>query len=154
MTESKPAVIGMQSCGCITYANAAPEHMDNSDAKALARVIREGGQVIRTTVDEARAMPHFLLGECPHTPRGWTPTPAIDRGPKLRTEIHRGRDLRIVYLAHRRLGEVRKWDGVWEATRGWFSYRAPGAGDGKSDDGAAEVLRPFPSMRAAMEALT
>lgn len=69
---SHPAVIGMESCGCITYAHANPEEIHRNDARALMRIVRAGGQVIHTTVEEAKAMPHFLEAKCPHEPKGWS----------------------------------------------------------------------------------
>lgn len=71
MAEDSPAIVGVQSCGCVTYAHSRPDDLNRKDERELARLIREGGQVIRTTVGEARAMPHFLPDKCPHTPKGW-----------------------------------------------------------------------------------
>ncbi len=68
---SRDALIGRWPCGCITYANARPDDLDREDARELALIIRKGGEVLRTTVDEAKVMPHFLVLECPHDPKGW-----------------------------------------------------------------------------------
>jgi hypothetical protein len=74
---SRPCIIGRESCGCITYANAAPDRIEKEDHKTFARIVSAGGEIIRTTTDEARAMPHFLEWECPHTPKGWEPEPQL-----------------------------------------------------------------------------
>lgn len=153
---TKPApracIVGVQSCGCVTYANSRPDDLDRTDEKVFAALIREGGQIVRTTVEEAHQMPHFMPSECPHDPKGWEREQPAK--PKLRTKIVRSRQLRVVYLEGRRLGEVRQWDGTWEATRGWFNYRAAGANNGVGDGSQpVKVFRPFATLREAMEAL-
>jgi hypothetical protein len=68
----RPALIGIQRCGCVTYANALPDiPMDRFDREAQRRIIESGGQLLRTTVAKARANPNFLPSECPHDPKGW-----------------------------------------------------------------------------------
>lgn len=74
MSETDAAVVGIQKCGCVTYANAAPARMTKKDKAELANeFITNGGQIVTTTVGEARAMENFLPGECPHDPKGWEP---------------------------------------------------------------------------------
>src|ERR1017187_3953847 len=64
-------IIGVHRCGCITYANAAPEHLDRTDERALAQIMRGGGSIERLSVEDARGRPYFLVSECPHNPKGW-----------------------------------------------------------------------------------
>lgn len=72
MSETDAAVVGIQKCGCVTYANADPAGMTKKEKGELANeFITNGGQIKTTTVGEARAMPNFLPGECPHDPKGW-----------------------------------------------------------------------------------
>ena len=65
-------LVGIQKCGCITYVNTRPEHLDRTDEKAIARIVRNGGRIDRMGVDDIRSDPHFLPVECPHMPKGWT----------------------------------------------------------------------------------
>ena len=65
------AIIGIQSCGCVTYANSRPDHLDASDRAAIVAILASGGSVVRTTVRGARQRKHFLPAECPHEPKGW-----------------------------------------------------------------------------------
>jgi hypothetical protein len=78
MSETDPAILGVQSCGCITFAHSRPDVLDREDQKAIGEIVASGGQIIRTTVGEARKMPHFLVGECPHDPKGWEPYRPVD----------------------------------------------------------------------------
>lgn len=78
MSETDPCIVGIHACGCITFANSRPDDLHRDDEREIVRFIREGGQVVRTTVGEARARPHFLVSKCPHDPPGWTgPEPCI-----------------------------------------------------------------------------
>lgn len=73
MSESDAALIGVQSCGCVTYANASPHRMSKKERTEIAsEMIEAGGSLVMTTVGEARAMPDFLPGTCPHDPPGWS----------------------------------------------------------------------------------
>lgn len=74
--EQKTAIAGIQSCGCITYANSEPARLNADDRKALAKIVASGGEVRRMSPDEIRADPNFLPGSCPHEPKGWE----VDRG--------------------------------------------------------------------------
>lgn len=71
MADSDMAVAGVQSCGCITYVNSEPEHLNGEDRKALMKIVENGGQVRRATVGEIKADAGFLPGSCPHEPKGW-----------------------------------------------------------------------------------
>lgn len=76
MSDQDKAIIGIESCGCITFAEVVTDRkrskaMERETDRALMYIVRTGGQVLRTTVAEARAMPYFLEGECPHDPKGW-----------------------------------------------------------------------------------
>lgn len=68
MGETDPAVIGVEKCGCITYANSRPDQMDRHDLKAMNDLRKRGGHTEMTTVGKARANPNFLPAECPHSP--------------------------------------------------------------------------------------
>jgi hypothetical protein len=154
MSETDAAIIGMHRCGCITYANARPDRLERSDEKVLAEFVREGGQIIRTTVGEARAMPNFLVSECPHDPKGWERKPYVDPAERVRLE----KTLRGVYMVRKgygRVGEVRKLGPIWEATPGWF-VRGGGAdrGLGGGTGTPAPIAGPFGTRREAVEALT
>lgn len=77
MANSDTAIIGVQSCGCITLAIARPGSREQSkkdqreEADQIAEVVRNGGSIVHTTVGEAKADPNFLPWECPHDPKGW-----------------------------------------------------------------------------------
>lgn len=72
MSEEDKALIGVQKCGCVTYANARPDEMTKKErADITEEMVSSGGSLITTTVGEARAMPNFMPGECPHDPKGW-----------------------------------------------------------------------------------
>lgn len=74
MSETDQVIIGVQSCGCITLAVARPgQFLSEATQRSICEIVEEGGQILRTTVGEARAMPHFLEPECPHDPCGWEP---------------------------------------------------------------------------------
>jgi len=72
MADSDMAVAGVQSCGCITYANSEPDRLNGEDRKALMQIVKSGGEVRRTTVGEIRDDPNFLPSTCPHEPKGWS----------------------------------------------------------------------------------
>ena len=72
MADSDPAILGVQRCGCVTLAIARPaEELDRESQDELMEVVREGGQIERTTVGGARRRKHFLPSACPHDPKGW-----------------------------------------------------------------------------------
>jgi hypothetical protein len=157
---SDPAIIGVQSCGCITFA-LAREAPSKDDEKALMRIVREGGSVVHTTVDAARAMPHFLPVECPHDPKGWEFKKPEPFKPHLgRAKYISSRDIWVVNIAtygwehgRFRAGEVREWDGQWWATEGWFRYREAGAENGDGKGTPISEFGPFKTKKAAMEHL-
>lgn len=162
MSETDPAIVGVQRCGCITYAHARPDNLDREDQRAIAEIITSGGQVIRTTVGEARKMPHFLVSKCPHNPKGWEPAKPVDPyEPKARYRrtTRGGRPCSRVRVRTRwsrgwPAGEVMKLHGGWWATEGWFDDIAsnpPLAGDGREQRGPSHVEGPFPSQRKATE---
>lgn len=69
MADTDPAIVGVQPCGCVTFALSCPRNpLRREDERALRRIERAGGRRVHTTVAEARAMPHFLVGpdDCPH----------------------------------------------------------------------------------------
>jgi hypothetical protein len=72
VSDSDIALIGRESCGCITYANAKPNELDAFDRKAIQRILDTGGELVRMPVVTARQDPNFLPAECPHTPIGWS----------------------------------------------------------------------------------
>jgi hypothetical protein len=65
------ALIGVEKCGCVTYANSRPDAIDQWDVKILNALRKRGGTVVTTTVAKARRRKHFLPAECPHDPKGW-----------------------------------------------------------------------------------
>lgn len=70
MAETDPAIVGVQPCGCVTFALSNPKDpLPRDTRRALAKIEKAGGRIIETTVGEARAMPFFLYGpdDCPHT---------------------------------------------------------------------------------------
>lgn len=72
MADSDAALIGVWPCGCVTMALARPdENLTKRDEREMARMIRDGASIERTTVGEAKAREHFLVSSCPHTPKGW-----------------------------------------------------------------------------------
>lgn len=153
---SDACIIGVQRCGCITLIDCEPDPLGRQTEKALARIVRNGGQAVRTTTEEARQRPYFLQSVCPHDPKGWEPVKACDPDEaKISFKRVPSRDLSVVYINHRysrqaRAGEVRKRDGAWWATEGWFNYREAGAHHG---DDPCEELGPFVKQRYAAEAL-
>ena len=153
MSETDPAIIGMQSCGCITYANSRPDDLHRDDERDLARIIREGGQIIRTTVGEARAMPHFLASECPHDPKGWEREPYVDPSEAITLKTTYRKSTYMVRRGYGRIGEVRKWEGAWQATPGWFNPRDGEANDGYDPREPAPVICQFGKRQEAIDAL-
>jgi hypothetical protein len=162
MSETDPAILGVQSCGCITFAHSRPDVLDREDQKAIGEIVASGGQIIRTTVGEARKMPHFLVGECPHDPKGWEPYRPVDSyEPKAsyRRTTRGGRPASRVSVKTRwsrgwPAGEVMKLHGSWWATEGWFADVAsnpPTASDGRDPRGPEHVEGPFPSQRKATD---
>lgn len=151
-------IIGVQKCGCITYANAEPDRLDRDDERAIARIVKNGGSIERLSSDEARKRPHFLVGECPHDPTGWEREQPKEPN-RLRYKRNVGRNLSIVNVVVERWpsgfrgGEVGKRDGAWWATEGWLDDRTATATDGKSPRGPADVFGPFKSQREAAETL-
>jgi hypothetical protein len=150
MTETDPCILGTQSCGCITFAHARPDDLHSDDEKSIARIVREGGTIERTTVGEARARPHFMAFECPHDPKGWEPEPYIDPETIVAVKRVKYRDAYTVHRGRARLGEVRNYYG-WQATTGWFSR--DGADDGKDPRGPVPVLGSFDRRKDAVDAL-
>jgi hypothetical protein len=74
VSDSDRAIIGVQSCGCVTLAIARPaRQLDRETQAEIAQIIQSGGKVVTTTVDDARALPNFLPSKCPHKPKGWKP---------------------------------------------------------------------------------
>lgn len=158
MSDSTPAIAGVQKCGCVTYVNSDPDQLDAHDRKAIGRIVSEGGQIIRSTVGEIKAMPAFLPAECPHNPPGWTrEQPKAPNRIRYR-KTHRGTVRRVSILVpgwEQRgypAGEVRKRDGKWWATEGWFNMGA-GANRGDEQRTPCDELGPFTSQRKAAEAL-
>lgn len=156
-TDERPAIVGIEKCGCVTYANSDPDHLDKQDHAAHARIINNGGQVLRTTVAAVRTMANFLPAECPHNPKGWTRgTPkAVNRIRYRRT--HRGTIRRVAIIVPGwatglGAGEVVKRGSRWYATTGWFDSATGPAGAHHGDEPCDE-LGPYPSMRAAAESL-
>jgi hypothetical protein len=72
MSDTTPAIAGIQKCGCVTYVNSDPDNLDRADQKVIGRIVAEGGRIVRATVGGIKALPDFLPGECPHDPPGWT----------------------------------------------------------------------------------
>jgi hypothetical protein len=156
MADSDPAIIGVQSCGCITYANAAPDRLDKTDQKAIARIIREGGSVERTTVGEAKQRPHFLESECPHDPKGWEPDPYEDPDEKITLRKGYSGTSTVYKGGYRRLGQVKReavGSGQWYATHGWFHHRELTADDGSATQSPANVSGPFRLRQEAVDYL-
>lgn len=161
------AIIGRWSCGCITYANTRPTELDRESRKEIADIVARGGEIVRTTVEEARQMPHFLPMECPHEPKGWAYEPPPE--PKRLRYKKAGRDIRnvdvVITTEHiggtsswprgLRGGQVVRRKGKWWATEGWFDYYSdePVATDGREPRGPSEVLGPFDKQAQAGEAL-
>lgn len=78
-SEVRPCIIGVQSCGCITYANSMPDDLMASDRKTIEKIIRNGGSILHTTVEDAHSRPYFMPMECPHDPKGWQRKPRKPR---------------------------------------------------------------------------
>ncbi len=150
-------VIGVQSCGCITYVNAEPDRLDRDDERAIARIVQRGGHIERITVEEARDRQNFLLVECPHDPKGWERETPKAPDPIRYRRVH-SRNLSVVNVRVPRwpmgfrAGEVGKRDGSWWATEGWLQDDAT-ATDGRSPRGPVEVHGPFKTQREAAEFL-
>lgn len=125
MPDDTMAIAGVQKCGCITYVNADPDHLDRDDEKALARVIRNGGTVRRGTVAELRADPDFLNFDCPHDPKGWEREIW-----EPRARLRRGWGSSRVKLVEVEVSKLGVWklggairqndDGQWMASPGYF----------------------------------
>lgn len=79
---SDEVIAGVQSCGCITYVNAEPDHLDREDERAIAKIVRNGGRIERMDMESLRTYPDFLPFECPHDPKGWAYQP-----PKKRARV-------------------------------------------------------------------
>lgn len=71
MSES---IIGIQKCGCITFALVDGEHVRREDERAMAKIVRNGGRVERMDDEVIRSNPDFMPWECPHNPKGWEPS--------------------------------------------------------------------------------
>jgi hypothetical protein len=69
--QTSEAVIGVEKCGCITYANCRPDTLTRDDERAIARIVKAGGHIERLSVDDANKRENFLPWECPHDPKGW-----------------------------------------------------------------------------------
>ena len=165
MSDTDPAVIGVQSCGCITFAHVGT-NLQREDEKALMEIVRQGGSIVHTTVAEAKQRPHFLVSECPHDPKGWQRKPQPSTEPCVKSfKRVESRGVSRVAFANIKgwerfsFGEVRKWDGKWWATDGWFNHGRPGAHDGMlscaehGENGPTLHLGPFATQRDAANAL-
>lgn len=174
MTSSQPdrrptrgdegdVIAGLQPCGCVTYLNCRPDDLDRDSKKTITDVIASGGQILRKSLEEVRAMPDFLPSECPHEPKGWEYTPPQEPDPK-RPHYKRvqSRNLSVVRFKigpwkHApggvRAGEVGKRNGEWWATTGWLDSTTNHATDGQSPRGPHPVLGPFKKRAEAAAAL-
>lgn len=156
MSDTTPAIAGIQKCGCVTYVNSDPDNLDKLDQKAIGRILSEGGQILRATVGEIKALPDFFPSECPHDPPGWTREEPKPPNRILYRRTFRGPtrvDVRVPRWPNGfGAGEVRKRDGKWWATKGWFNV-GEGANGGDELRTPREVLGPFSSRRVAAEAL-
>jgi hypothetical protein len=156
-TVERCCIIGVQSCGCITYANSRPDCLDRDDEKTIARIISSGGYIERLTVEAARCREHFLPNQCPHLPRGWEREEPKEPAPIRMKRTYR-RGVWQVLLRHprwptgTRIGEVGKQYAGWFATVGWL-HEDGSAHDGDSPNGPAEIFGPFRTRREASEAL-
>lgn len=70
-TDARKCIVGIQSCGCVTYVNSMPDQLDREDERIIARILKNGGRIENTTVEAAHAMPDFMPRDCPHNPKGW-----------------------------------------------------------------------------------
>lgn len=156
MSDTTPAIAGIQKCGCVTYINSDPDNLDRIDQKAIGRIVVEGGQILRATVGEIKALPDFLPRECPHDPSGWNREESKPPNRIVYRRTFRGPtrvDVRVPRWPNGfGAGEVRKRDGKWWATEGWFNV-GDGASGGDEQHAPREILGPFSSRRAAAEAL-
>ena len=123
-------IIGVQRCGCITYANTRPDDLDREDQKTITGIVQKGGSIEHTTVEAARDRANFLPSECPHDPKGWEYTPPPEP-PRLRFKrAHSfGRDAwhvdarvppRWDHAPVFHAGQVRKDERKWWATEHYF----------------------------------
>lgn len=158
MSDETPAIAGVQKCGCVTYVNSEPDRLDGADRKAVGRILAEGGQIIRATVGAIKGMPSFLPSECPHDPPGWI-REAAKTPNRIRYRRVRSRGISRVSILvsgwEQRgfpAGEVRRRDGKWWATEGWFNT-GPGANRGDDSRTPCDELGPFLKQRDAAEAL-
>jgi hypothetical protein len=71
MTSETKWVLGVEPCGCVTVVHTNPEKMGKGIRADLGDLVAKGGEVIRATEEEARAMPNFFPAKCPHDPPGW-----------------------------------------------------------------------------------
>lgn len=159
MSDTSPAYIGVQTCGCVT-AVLCPTPGDEKDTAAfVADIIKRGMRVENTTVAEAKARPHFLVSECPHDPKGWEREPEPDPNAyKIRKRRTYRQDTKRVELVHRYhrawpCGEVAKRDGKWWATPGWMDEHTATGTDGSNPRGPAEVFGPFKNQQQAAEVI-
>jgi hypothetical protein len=68
-------LLGIECCGCITLVDCEPSRMNEAEERSIIRRIRDGGSTAYVdSLDEARAMPHFMPMKCPHDPKGWEET--------------------------------------------------------------------------------
>lgn len=114
MSRERLAILGVQPCGCITYANSRPDTLGRDGEKVLADILRRGGCVVRVLPADARADPNFLPDECPHDPKGWERTPYV-----APIEFRGYRSHYTVYRSGKILGFVNRIraTGLWEAAR-------------------------------------
>ena len=137
-------------CGCVSAWMSAVHSTDKEIRQFYAEMASSDREVRRMALtDELRAK----LDRCSHQPE---PEPKVPDPIRYK----RVRDVSRVYVTvegwnPRRFpaGEVRKWEGAWWATEGWFNYRTAGANDGCDPQGTAKELGPFAKQREAAEAL-
>jgi hypothetical protein len=131
LSPARPAVAGVQSCGCITVVSIG-EDVDRDLAKALSKIVAAGGTVRRASFVEIEASAHFMPRSCPHTPKGWAPAPPPPGPNEYKV---RARKPRYSYAKDTFRVEVwtryhTSWlgagsicllaDGDWVATTGWL----------------------------------
>lgn len=158
VTETQAAsdcVVGVHACGCMTYWSADPQ--DKDAAKHAARFVAEGGQVVRRNTDELRSDPLFLPSECPHVPKGWErPAPPDPNEWKVRARRSYAPDTKGVegknrfYTGFILAGFIRKHEGSWYGTNGWFDQAGITAHSGEE---SVEVFGPFGTEREAKHAV-
>lgn len=154
--DRKLALIGVQSCGCITLVDCSDEP-GRETQKEVAEIVARGGAVERVALEEAKLRPDFFPSECPHDPQGWEPKAEPDPNEvTFRFKRAHKAGIAIVYGKNRyyprglRAGEVMQLGGQWLATEGWM--RPDGsASNGRTEGGDAHVQTGFSSKREAAQ---